>query len=71
MSEQARRSPTSHERQAGQPWDASYDDGPAPWDTGGPQPAVVRLADAGGFTGRVPTPAAAPARTPSTSPLGG
>jgi len=53
MSEQARRSPTSHERQAGQPWDASYDDGPAPWDTGEPQPAVVRLADAGGFTGRV------------------
>ncbi len=53
MSEQARRSPTSHERQAGRPWDASYDDGPAPWDTGGPQPAVVRLADAGGFAGRV------------------
>jgi SAM-dependent methyltransferase len=41
------RPPTSHERRAGQPWDASYRDGPAPWDTGEPQPAVVRLAFAG------------------------
>nr|WP_280396695.1 class I SAM-dependent methyltransferase [Nocardia carnea] len=38
---------------AGQPWDASYRDGPAPWDLGGPQPAVRRLAAAGGFTGSV------------------
>jgi SAM-dependent methyltransferase len=47
------RTPTSHERLAGQPWDASYRDGPAPWDVGHPQQAVVRLAAAGGFTGRV------------------
>ncbi|MEY2568147.1 MAG: hypothetical protein QOE35_2676 [Actinomycetota bacterium] len=38
---------------AGQPWDASYHDGPAPWDIGEPQPAVVRLASAGAFTGKV------------------
>ena len=37
----------------GLPWDASYHDGPAPWDTGEPQPAVVRLASAGGFAGAV------------------
>jgi ubiquinone/menaquinone biosynthesis C-methylase UbiE len=36
----------------GRPWDASYHDGPAPWDIG-PQPAVVRLAAAGAFTGTV------------------
>jgi SAM-dependent methyltransferase len=47
------REPTSHERMAGQPWDASYTDGPAPWDTGRPQPAVVRLAAEGGFAGAV------------------
>lgn len=47
------RKPTSHERQAGQPWDASYLDGPAPWDTGRPQPAVVRLASDGAFVGAV------------------
>jgi len=47
------RQPTSHERLSGRPWDASYHDGPAPWDIGGPQPAVVRLASAGGFTGAV------------------
>jgi SAM-dependent methyltransferase len=40
------RRPTSHERMTGLPWDASYVDGPAPWDVGGPQPAVVRLAGA-------------------------
>ncbi|HXY30478.1 MAG TPA: class I SAM-dependent methyltransferase [Gemmatimonadaceae bacterium] len=34
---------------AGRPWDASYRDGPAPWDIGRPQPAVVRLASEGGF----------------------
>jgi SAM-dependent methyltransferase len=48
-----RRHPTSHERLSGQPWDASYHDGPAPWDTGQPQPAIVRLASDGGFTGTV------------------
>jgi hypothetical protein len=37
----------------GVPWDASYLDGPAPWDTGQPQPAVVRLASEGGFAGAV------------------
>jgi 2-polyprenyl-3-methyl-5-hydroxy-6-metoxy-1,4-benzoquinol methylase len=47
------RRPTSHERLAGQPWDASYRDGPAPWDIGQPQPAVLRLASEGGFTGAV------------------
>jgi SAM-dependent methyltransferase len=47
------RHPTSHERLAGRPWDASYHDGPAPWDIGRPQPAVVRLAAEGGFSGAV------------------
>jgi SAM-dependent methyltransferase len=47
------RQPTSHERMAGAPWDASYQDGPAPWDIGRPQPAVARLASAGGFAGVV------------------
>lgn len=47
------RRPTSHERQAGQPWDASYVDGPPPWDIGGPQPAVLRLAAEGAFAGAV------------------
>jgi SAM-dependent methyltransferase len=47
------RQPTSHERQAAQPWDASYRDGPAPWDIGAPQPAVVRLASTGAFAGMV------------------
>ncbi|RDI49159.1 class I SAM-dependent methyltransferase [Nocardia mexicana] len=37
----------------GRPWDASYRDGPAPWDIGRPQPAVVRVASAGGFSGAV------------------
>ena len=37
----------------GLPWDASYHDGPAPWDIGQPQPAVVRLASEGGFAGAV------------------
>ncbi|ONI81598.1 hypothetical protein ALI144C_20070 [Actinosynnema sp. ALI-1.44] len=36
------REPTSHERMTGQPWNASYQDEPAPWDVGGPQRAVVR-----------------------------
>jgi SAM-dependent methyltransferase len=47
------RPPTSHERRSGLPWDASYHDGPAPWDTGQPQPALVRLASEGGFAGAV------------------
>jgi hypothetical protein len=38
------RQPTSHERRAGQPWEASYLDGPAPWDVGRPQPVILRLA---------------------------
>jgi SAM-dependent methyltransferase len=47
------RQPTSHERMTGLPWDASYHDGPAPWDTGQPQPAIVRLASECGFAGPV------------------
>ena len=47
------RRPTSHERRTGLPWDASYRAGPAPWDVGRPQPAVLRLASAGGFAGAV------------------
>jgi len=47
------RRPTSHERLTGLPWDASYHEGPAPWDIGRPQPAVVRLAAARRFTGAV------------------
>src|SRR5438093_3452011 len=37
----------------GLPWDASYHEGPAPWDIGQPQPAIVRLASGGGFAGAV------------------
>jgi SAM-dependent methyltransferase len=47
------RRPTSHERRAGQPWDASYLDGRPPWDIGQPQPAILRLADAGAFAGEI------------------
>ncbi len=47
------RRPTSHERRTGLPWDASYQYGPAPWDIGCPQPAIVRLATEGGFAGAV------------------
>jgi len=47
------RQPTSHELRAGQPWDASHLDGPAPWDVGGPQPAILRLAGEGVFAGAV------------------
>lgn len=50
----AGRKPTSHERMTGLPWDASYhNDAPAPWDIGHPQPAIVRLASQGAFTGAV------------------
>ena len=37
----------------GLPWDASYHGGPAPWDTGRPQPAIMRLAAEGRFAGRL------------------
>ena len=37
----------------GLPWDASYHDGPPPWDIGQPQPAIVRLASRGGIAGAV------------------
>src|SRR5829696_10460808 len=47
------RQPTSHERMTGLPWDASYQDGPPPWDIGQPQPAIVRLESKGGVTGMV------------------
>jgi SAM-dependent methyltransferase len=47
------RRPTGHERRAGRPWDASYVDGPPPWDIGQPQPAMLRLARAGAFRGAV------------------
>ena len=47
------RRPTSHERMSGRPWDASYTDGPAPWDIGRPQPTIARLASAGGFAGAI------------------
>src|SRR6188474_3279214 len=46
------RHATSHERMTGLPWDASYHHGPAPWDVG-PQPAIVRVASEGGFSGAV------------------
>jgi SAM-dependent methyltransferase len=47
------RRPTSHELEHGRPWDASYHDGPAPWDIGQPQPAIRRLASEGRFVGAV------------------
>src|SRR5947209_17820285 len=47
------RTPTAHERMAGRPWNASYDDGPPPWDIGQPQPAIVRLASAVSLSGPV------------------
>jgi SAM-dependent methyltransferase len=47
------RRPTSHERRADEPWDASYLDGAPPWDIGRPQPAIVRLAREGAFSGAV------------------
>jgi len=47
------RQPTSHERITGLPWDASYHHGPAPWDIGHPQAAIVRVGSAGGIAGAV------------------
>jgi SAM-dependent methyltransferase len=38
---------------AHRPWDDSYRSGPAPWDLGRPQPAIVRLADRDAFAGSV------------------
>jgi SAM-dependent methyltransferase len=43
------RPPPSRERKSGRPWEASYLEGPAPWDIGRPQPAVERLAAEGRF----------------------
>jgi SAM-dependent methyltransferase len=34
-------------------WDASYRDGPPPWDAGAPRAAVLRLCDEDAFTGPV------------------
>jgi SAM-dependent methyltransferase len=34
-------------------WDSAYAGDPPPWDIGSPQPIVVAIADAGGFTGDV------------------
>lgn len=47
------RAPTSHERAAGLPWDASYQDGTPPWDIGRPQPAIERLVARGELVGPV------------------
>lgn len=44
---------SSHKRRSGRAWEVSYLEGPAPWDVGYPQPAVVRVAAAGGFAGPV------------------
>jgi SAM-dependent methyltransferase len=38
---------------SGRRWDASYQDGPAPWDIGRPQPAIARVAAEGRFVGAV------------------
>lgn len=47
------RHPTSHEQMTGLAWDASYQDGPAPWDIGYPQPVFVQLTADGAFSGSV------------------
>lgn len=47
------RTPTSHERRSGRPWDHSYHDGPPPWEAGRPHSAIVRLCDQGAFVGPV------------------
>jgi SAM-dependent methyltransferase len=38
---------------AGRDFEAAYRDGSAPWDVGGPQPEIVRLAEAGEIVGDV------------------
>ncbi len=53
LNSQTDRAATSHERRAGQQWDASYQDEAPPWDIGRPQPAVVRLCEQRAFTGPV------------------
>jgi SAM-dependent methyltransferase len=47
------RPPTAHERMSHRPWDASYQDGPPPWDIGHPQPVFARLVAAGKFASPV------------------
>ena len=47
------RKPSRHERLTGEPWDASYRNQPPPWDIGRPQPALARVAAAGGWAGPV------------------
>jgi SAM-dependent methyltransferase len=47
------RTPTSHERREGRPWDQSYQGEPPPWDIGRAQPAVTRLCARGAFVGPV------------------
>ena len=47
------RLPTSHERMTGLSWDASYEDEPAPWDVGVPQPAIERVVLGDGLVGPV------------------
>ena len=64
------RHPTSHERLTGLPWDATYHNGPAPWDAGQPQPAIVRLASKGGFAGAVLDAGCGTGENAFTSPRG-
>ena len=45
--------PTPPRRHGTEEFDASYREGTPPWDIGRPQPAFVRVLDAGGVTGRV------------------
>jgi ubiquinone/menaquinone biosynthesis C-methylase UbiE len=47
------RRPTGHEQRSGRPWDASYQNGPAPWDTSHPQAAIIRLASINELNGPV------------------
>ena len=61
------RHPTTHERLTELPWDASYDDGPAPWDIDQPQPVIVRVASEVGFAGTVLDAGCGTARTLGSS----
>ena len=61
------RHPTSHERLTGLPWDASYHDGPAPWELARSQPSCVWRPKADSPE-RCSMRAAGPARTRFTSP---
>jgi hypothetical protein len=51
-------------------WDDSYTGPPPPWDIGRPQPAFVRLADAGTLTGALLDAGCGPAnsRAPAAAP---